>query len=158
MLGVPVQDRDHFKHLSDDTSAAVGNILANIPPDVLRRSIAAMNELREYIRGIVARRRAEPRGDLITALVRAQAGGGRLSEEELLANATLLLSAGHETTTNLIGNGTLALLRHPDQARRLRDDPSLVPSAVEELLRYDSPVQFTSRLLTADLELGGKQL
>jgi cytochrome P450 len=158
MLGVPAQDRDHFKKLSDETSAAVGNLLTNIPPDVLRRSMAAMNELREYIRGIVVQRRAEPRSDLLTALVRAQDGGDRLSEEELLANAVLLLSAGHETTTNLIGNGTLALLRHPDQAQRLRDDPSLVPTAVEELLRYDSPVQFTNRLLTADLELGGKRL
>jgi cytochrome P450 len=158
MLGVPAQDRDHFKQLSDDTSAAVGSILTNIPPDVLRRSMAAMDELLEYIRGVVAQRRAEPRDDLLTALVRAQEAGDRLSEEELLANAVLLLNAGHETTTNLIGNGTLALLRHPDQAQRLRDDPSLVPSAVEELLRYDSPVQFTSRLLTADLELGGKRL
>jgi cytochrome P450 len=70
----------------------------------------------------------------------------------------LLLNAGHETTTNLIGNGTYALLRHPDQWKRLRDDPSLIPPAVEELLRYDSPVQFTSRILTADLELGGKAL
>src|SRR5205823_3893529 len=119
---------------------------------------AAMGELREYFRGIVAQRRAEPRDDLITALVRAQEDGDRLSEEELLANAVLLLSAGHETTTNLIGNGTLALLRHPDQAQRLRDDPALVPSAVEELLRYDSPVQFTSRLLRADVALGGQQL
>src|SRR5262249_49379195 len=106
----------------------------------------------------VARRRAEPRDDLLTALARAQEGGDRLSEEELLANATLLLNAGHETTTNLIGNGTLALLRHPDQGRRLREDPSLVPSPVEDLLRYDSPVQFTSRRLTADVVLGGRQL
>ena len=90
--------------------------------------------------------------------MRAQEEGDRLSEEELLANCVLLLNAGHETTTNLIGNGTLALLRHPDQMRRLRDDLSLLPSAVEELLRYDSPVQFTSRVLKADMEIGGKAL
>jgi cytochrome P450 len=90
--------------------------------------------------------------------VRAQEEGDRLSDEELLANCVLLLNAGHETTTNLIGNGTLALLRHPEQLRRLRDEPSLIPAGVEELLRYDSPVQFTSRVLKADIELGGKAL
>jgi cytochrome P450 len=84
--------------------------------------------------------------------------GDRLSEPELYANSALLLVAGHETTTNLIGNGTLALLRHPDQLDRLRRDPALVPSAVEEFLRYESPVQFITRLLKEDLSLGGKQL
>jgi cytochrome P450 len=158
MLGVPPEDRNRFKQWSDDSTAAVANIPSNLPPEVLRKSIAAFEELQTYFRGIIAQRRAEPRDDLISALVRAQEEGDRLSDEELLANAILLLNAGHETTTNLIGNGTLALLRHPDQMQRLRDDPSLLPAAVEELLRYDSPVQFTSRVLKADMGLGGKAL
>jgi cytochrome P450 len=158
MLGVPPADRDRFKRWSDDATAAAGNLPSNLSPAVQRQSVAAMEELQAYFRGIIAQRRAEPRDDLISALVRAQEEGDRLSDDELLANCVLLLNAGHETTTNLIGNGTLALLRHPGQLRRLRDDPSLAPSAVEELLRYDSPVQFTTRVLKADMELGGKVL
>src|SRR5262245_6969694 len=146
MLGVPPEDRDRFKRWSDESTAVVGNLPSNLSPDVLRRSLAATEELRAYFRGIIAARRAEPRGDLLSALVKAQDEGDRLSDEKLLANSVLLLNAGHETTTNLIGNGTLALLRHPDQLRRLREGPSLIPSAVEELLRYDSPVQFTTRV------------
>jgi cytochrome P450 len=158
MLGVPHEDRDRFKKWSDDTAALSGNLPGNLSEDVLRRAAEGVRQLRAYFAGIVAQRRIEPRDDLITALVKAQQEGDRLNEAELLANAVLLLNAGHETTTNLIGNGTLALLRHPDQFRRLRDDPALIPTAVEELLRYDSPVQFTTRVLKADLALGGKQL
>jgi cytochrome P450 len=158
MLGVPAEDRERFKKWSDESTAAVGNLPSNMSPDVLRKSIAAFDELQEYFRGIIAQRRAEPRDDLISALVKAQEEGDRLSEVELLANSILLLNAGHETTTNLIGNGTLALLRHPDQLKRLRDDPALVPTAVEEMLRYDSPVQFTTRILKKDVQLGGKTL
>src|SRR5262245_30508025 len=158
MLGVPHADRDRFKQWSDDTTALAGNLPGNLPEDVMRRAVEGMRELRAYFAGIVARRRVEPRDDLLSGLVKAQQEGDRLNEAELLANAVLLLNAGHETTTNLIGNGTLALLRHPDQLRRLREDPALIPTAVEELLRYDSPVQFTNRVLKADLTLGGKQL
>jgi cytochrome P450 len=158
LLGVPPEDRDRFKQWSDDSTAAVGNLPSNLSPDVLRKSVTAMEELQTYFRGIIDRRRAEPRDDLLSALVKAREEGDRLSDEELLANSMLLLNAGHETTTNLIGNGTLALLRHPDQMRRLRDDPSLIPAGVEELLRYDSPVQFTSRVVKADMEVGGKVL
>jgi cytochrome P450 len=158
MLGVPHEDRDRFKQWSDDTAALASNLPGNLSEDVLRRADVGMRELRAYFAGIVARRRVEPRDDLLSGLVKAQQEGDRLNEAELLANAVLLLNAGHETTTNLIGNGTLALLRHPDQLRRLREDPALVPTAVEELLRYDSPVQFTTRVLKEDLELGGKQL
>jgi cytochrome P450 len=158
MLGVPPEDRDRFKQWSDDTTAAVGNLPSNLSPEVLRRSVEGVRALQAYFRDIIARRRAEPRDDLISGLIKAQEEGDRLSDQELLANCVLLLNAGHETTTNLIGNGTYALLRHPDQLQRLRDDPSLIPTAVEELLRYDSPVQFTNRILTADMELGGKTL
>ncbi len=158
MLGVPPEDRDRFRQWSDDSTAAVGNLPSNLSPEVLRKSVEGMRALQEYFRDIIARRRAEPRDDLISGLIKAQEEGDRLSDQELLANCVLLLNAGHETTTNLIGNGTYALLRHPDQLKRLRDDPSLITTAVEELLRFDSPVQFTSRILTADLELGGKTL
>src|SRR5262249_61890272 len=110
---------------------AAGNLPSHLSPEVLGKSVAAMEELRTYFRGIIAQRRAEPRDDLISALVKAQEEGDRLSDEELLANSVLLLNAGHETTTNLIGNGTLALLRPPDQMRRPRDDPSLLPPRVQ---------------------------
>jgi hypothetical protein len=122
----------------------------------LGKSVTAIEELQTYLRGIIARRRAEPRDDLLSALVKAQEKGDRLSDDELLANSILLLNAAHETTTNVSGNGTLALLRHPDQLGRLRDAPSLIPSAVEEVLRYDSPAQFTSRIVKAHMEVGGK--
>jgi cytochrome P450 len=158
MLGVPPEDRDRFKHWSDDVTAALGNVPSNSSPEVLRKSVEGMRALQAYFHDIIAQRRVEPRDDLISGLIKAQEEGDRLSDQELLANCVLLLNAGHETTTNLIGNGTYALLRHPDQMKRLRDDPSLLPTAVEELLRYDSPVQFTNRILTADMELGGKTL
>jgi cytochrome P450 len=158
MLGVPPEDRDRFKHWSDEASVALGNPPSNLSPEVLRESVEGVRALQAYFRDIIGRRRAEPRDDLISGLLKAQEEGDRLSDRELLANCVLLLIAGHETTTNLIGNGTYALLRHPDQLKRRRDDPSLIPTAVEELLRYDSPVQFTHRILTADVELGGQTL
>jgi cytochrome P450 len=158
MLGVPAADRDRFKKWSDDSTAVVGNVPSNLSPEILRNSLVATEELLAYFRAIIAERRTEPRDDLISALVKAHEQEDRLSEDELLANSLLLLNAGHETTTNLIGNGILALLRHPDQFMRLRDDPALIPTAVEELLRYDSPVQFTSRVLKGDMEVGGKML
>jgi cytochrome P450 len=100
-------------------------------------------------------RRREPQDDLTTELVRAEEAGDRLTAEELRANIGLLFGAGHETTTNLIGNGLLALHRSPDQWQRLRDDPSLIPGAVDELLRFDSSVQMTGRVTTTEVEVGG---
>ena len=108
----------------------------------------------EYLGEIVAQRRHEPRDDLISAMVVAQQEHDALTDTELLATSNLLLIAGHETTTNLIGNGLLALLRNPGELERLRSDPSLMPSAVEELLRYDSPVQATVRVASEDVEIG----
>src|SRR5207302_3261981 len=116
------------------------------PAEVYQRAARAAEELTEYFRAVVRQRRAEPRDDLLSLLERAEEQGDRLSEEELFASANQLMVAGHETTTNLIGNGLLALLRHPDQLEKLRREPGLVPQAVEELLRYDSPVQFVDRL------------
>jgi cytochrome P450 PksS len=109
-----------------------------------------------YLRKLIEKRRAVPRDDLITALVQAEEAGDRLSEVELLAMAFLLLVAGHETTVNLIANGTLALLEHPEQAHALRNDPSLAKPAVEELLRYTSPVEMaTERYPREDAEIEG---
>ena len=114
--------------------------------------------LTDYLRTLAAYRRRQPQEDLLSALIAAEEGGGRLSEDELYATVALLLVAGHETTVNLIGNGMLALLRHPEQLQRLRQDPGLIRTAVEELLRYDSPVQATGRIASADLEIRGRTI
>jgi cytochrome P450 PksS len=135
MLGVPVQDRHSFHRWSKRLfliSASKFGLLMAIP---------SVWRFMRYLRRLLAARRADPRDDLISALVQAEEGGERLSEDELLAMVMLLLVAGHETTVNLIGNGTLALLEHPDQMERLRSDPALIKPAVEELLRYHSPVE-----------------
>jgi cytochrome P450 len=151
MLGVPVQDQDMFKRWSDhlvgflDPQASPG-------PKILRRTA---DEFFAYMDRIADERRLHPADDLITALVQAEERGDRLSEQELHGTLALLLAAGNETTTNLIGNGMLALLRCPDQFTRLRDQPELVDSAVEELLRWDSPVQFTMRIPTEDVDFDG---
>src|SRR5438309_824108 len=119
-----------------------------LPPDseVAARSMASRHALSDYFRALIAERRASPRGDMLSALIAAEEAGDTLSEDELLATCILLLVAGHETTVNLIGNGTLALLRHTHELRRLRENPGLIASAVEELLRYDGPVQRTARI------------
>lgn len=160
MLGVPAQDRDRFKHWSDDLALSAGG--AGSPRALTLAEYGrvgqAFQELTAYFRAVVAERRVRPQDDLLSALARAEEAGDRLNEDELYANAALLLVAGNETTTNLIGNGMLALLRHPDQLARLQAEPSLVPAAVEELLRYDSPVQFTMRLLKEDATIAGKPL
>ncbi|MBM4067439.1 MAG: cytochrome P450 [Planctomycetes bacterium] len=160
MLGVPADDRDQFKGWSDELvilAGAAGSPAA-LRPDDYRRIASSQQQLTDYLKNIVAQRRMQPGSDLLSALAQAEESGDRLSEDELYANAILILVAGHETTTNLIGNGMLALLRHPDQLERLRNDPALIPTAVEELLRYDSPVQFTTRVLKDDLEVNGKTL
>jgi cytochrome P450 len=160
MLGVPSADRERFKHWSDDFALIAGGAgsVGEFTMDEYHRITQAYQDLTAYLALVVAERRVNPRDDLLSALARAEEAGDRLSEGELYANATLLLVAGNETTTNLIGNGVLALLRNPDQLARLRASPALVASAVEELLRYDSPVQFTTRLLKEDIAMGGKTL
>ena len=158
LLGVPREDRDQLKKWCDDITATLGNVMANLRPEDFHQANQSTHELNAYFRRIVAERRGRPRDDLLTALARAEERGDRLTEAELFANAVLLLSAGHETTTNLIGNGSWALLRFPDQRRRLGQDPSLAHTAIEEFLRFESPVQFTPRLLTADVTVGDKTL
>ncbi|CCF85296.1 cytochrome P450 [Nitrolancea hollandica] len=155
MLGVPPEDRDQFRRWSSDIVGISGLI---IDPDRAVRAQKSVLALMDYFREIVAQRRASPRDDLISAMIAADDQGKFLSDEELLATCVLLLEAGHETTTNLIGNGLLALLRHPDQLRTLRENPSIIGTAVEELLRYDSPVQLTARIATEDMEIGDKRV
>jgi len=112
----------------------------------------------DYFRGLTPERRQTPRDDLLSLLIAAEEQGDRLTEGELLLTCNLLFVAGHETTVNLIGNGLLALLNHPDQLAKLRADPTLLPGAVEELLRYDSPVQRTGRITNTDVELAGRKI
>ena len=152
MLGVPPEDRPQFKIWSERRARL-------LEPTISRREreagAAASRAFDAYFRTIVEARRAEPQDDILSALVQAEDEGERLSERETLNMLRLLLIAGNETTTNLIGNGILALLRNPDQMRRLRDDPGLIRSAVEELLRFDSPVQTDFRRVLADCEVNG---
>ena len=149
LLGVPAGDRDLFhRWTSKIVSVSSGR-------DALRAVLPAWAFMR-YLRRLFARRRADPGDDLLTALLRAEEAGDTLSEDELLAMVFLLLVAGHETTVNLIASGTLALLQHPDQLGRLRRDPSLIKPAVEELLRYTSPVEVaTERFAREDVAVAG---
>src|SRR5437762_5973694 len=158
MMGVPVKDHERFKGWSLDIARGLDSIW--LPPDseVPRRSAASRHAINDYFRGLIAQRRASPRGDLLSALIAAEEAGDKLNEEELLATCILILTAGHETTVNLIGNGVLALLRHPDQLRHLRQAPALITSAVEELLRYDGPVQRTARVASDDATIGDRTI
>jgi cytochrome P450 len=158
MLGVPVADRGEFRQWSVDIGRSLDAIATPSDPAVIERGNAARRALTDYFRTLLAERRARPRGDLLSALIAAEEAGERLSEGELLATCVLLFVAGHETTVNLIGNGLLALLRHPDATRGLREDPSLIVPAVEELLRYDGPVQRTGRIANVDAEIDGRPI
>jgi len=155
MMGVPVRDHERFKGWSLDIARGLDSIW--LPPDseIPRRSATARHAISDYFRELIAQRRTSPRADLLSALIAAEEAGDKLNEEELLATCILILIAGHETTVNLIGNGVLALLRHPAELSRLRATPGLITSAVEELLRYDGPVQRTARVASADATIGG---
>ena len=158
MLGIPASDRAKFKAWSDEISVVFGGDLGAIPEPVIRRAADAREELVAYLAVAVAERRTAPRDDLLTALIRAEEGGGHLSEDELYSTAVLLLIAGNETTTNLIGNGLHALLKHPEQHARVWADPTLLPQAIEEMLRFDSPVQLTTRQAKCDLDIEGVKI
>ncbi|MGH2586997.1 MAG: cytochrome P450 [Dehalococcoidia bacterium] len=155
MLGVPGEDHVVFKGWSRDLARALDPSPALDDAEIARR-IAARDAFNDYFRRLIEHRRREPGSDLLSALIAVEEQGDTLTEAELLSTCILLLIAGHETTVNLIGNGLLALLRNPDQLALLRNDPSLGKSAVEELLRYDAPVQMTSRILLADYEIDGQ--
>jgi len=158
MLGVPVEDHERFKGWSLDIARGLDSVWLPPESEIPKRSGAARHAIGDYMRGLIAERRATPRGDLLSALIAAEEAGDKLSEDELIATCILLLIAGHETTVNLIGNGTLALLRHPEELRRLRETPGLIPSAVEELLRYDGPVQRTARITSTEVTIGGRTI
>jgi cytochrome P450 len=158
LLGVPPEDREWLKARTADRIAFLGAIrTASDPLAIAQRTAESVHALDGYFRTLIEQRRIEPQKDLISALVAIEAEGSeRLTEEELIANCMLLLTAGHETTTNLLGNGLLALLRHPDQMRRLQANLELLPSAVEEFLRYDASVQLAPRVTVETIELAGK--
>jgi cytochrome P450 len=153
LLGVPVEDRDRFREWSDWMVRPVS------AADELGRFVAAMEEFASYLLALFEERRRDPGADLISALVSVQDSGDALSEQELSSMVALLIVAGHETTVSLIGNATLALLRHPEQVAALERDPALLPRAVEELIRYDGPVERTlTRWASVDVELRGRTI
>jgi cytochrome P450 len=154
LLGVPAPDVEQFKSWTEDVlrvPAWVGD-----PDENLRIAHRGVQNLEQYFRDLIAWRRRNPADDLLGVLVRADQDGQLLTEQELVSTCALLLVAGHETTTYLIGNGTLALLRHPAELARLRAQPELIESAVEELLRYDGPVAGIARLASQDSDIGGQ--
>jgi cytochrome P450 len=156
LLGVSPDDHAQFKQWSNDMINSFGqeNIVSGPPPE----GIAARNELRRYLADAIKQRSANPADDLISALITARDESDALSEDELLAFVVLLLLAGNETTTNLIGNGLLALCNHPDQQERLRENRELIPKAIEEMLRYDPPVQMTVRIPYEPVNVGGTDI
>jgi cytochrome P450 len=153
LLGIPQVDRSNFI----TRSGSGGALLNPTPPTRAELDAANAGSLRSaaYFDALFEQRRRDPQDDLITQLVQAEEAGDRLSTAELSANVNLLFAAGHETTVNLIGNGILALLQHPDQWTMLCDDPSLVPNTIEEILRYESPVQTVGRTASEPFEIGG---
>ena len=155
MLGIPSEDRAKFKCWSDDFFVLLEGALPESGDTRLARSLT---EFTHYIQARIAPLRQRPREDLLSALVQAQEQGDHLTDQELLANTLLLLAAGHETTTNLIGNGLWLLLTHPTLRAELEADPALWPAAIEEFLRCESPVQWTSRVAKEELMLGTQRI
>jgi len=156
MLGIPEEERAQFF----EQSRVNARLLDPVP--MTREEMDRANEnsriVGVYFDHLFELRRREPKDDLTTLLVQVEEAGDRLSPQELRANVGLLFAAGHETTANLIGNGMLALHRNPEQWQRLKSDPSLIPNAIEELLRYDSSVQISARVTLEPVELGGQQI
>ena len=155
LLGVPADDQAQFRAWGHDVAATLDPQLAAA---ARTQSRAAEVALTRYLQDLVRERRANPDDTILSALIAAEEEGDRLSSGEVVRMAFLLLIAGFETTVNLIGNGTVALLGDPDAWDLLRQDPALVPAAIEEILRYDSPVQLTSRIATEEVELGGRAI
>lgn len=183
LLGLPAGDRERFKKWSDDLFAILGTVRQK-PLALLERAVQSLHEMTNYVRDLSQKRRESPKDDLLTALLSVTAEDGlacphshtpssthaiggltkerdvstALTAEELVSNINILLSTGHETTTHLIGNGVLALLQHPDQMQKLQAQPSLLARSIEEMLRYDNPVQITYRAALQDAEIQGKQI
>jgi pimeloyl-[acyl-carrier protein] synthase len=152
LMGVPLKDRDLFRGWSGEVAPILDPWL---PPGALEKAMGTLGNFAMYFLGLIEQRRQDPQDDLVSAMLAAEEKGEKLEVDELLALCVLVFIAGHETTQNLIGNGLLALLRNPDQLQKLASDPSLAKGAVEELLRFDSPVQLTARTATVDIEVGG---
>lgn len=155
MLGVPLEDQDMLRAWTAEAVKALDpsdDLMALFP------AAEAMRSMRAYFDQLVERRRGSPGPDLLSSLIAAEDEGDRLSHDELLDTAVLLYGAGHETTVNLISGGALNLLRHPAELERLRSDPGLITTAVEELLRFGPPVQLTGRIATTDVELAGEEI
>lgn len=157
MLGVPPEDRDKFKRWSDLLVEGPSDLRPETIMDLMTRRAAGRKELDEYFRNIVQLHRGKDDGTLISALISAQIENESLSLEELLSFCVLLLAAGNETTTNLIVNAWRCLLEHPEAFAMLRENPGLIDGVIEETLRYYSPVQATSRIVTEDIEVGGQK-
>ena len=156
IFGVPVGDYRRLKSWSENFAEMLGNFQHN--PGRAAGVLRSVEAMTAYFREAVRRQATEPREGLVNALATAEVGGDHLSEDEVVANIIVTMVGGLETTTNLIGNGMLSLLRHPVEMERLREDPALMPSAIEELLRYESPSQHTARLAPDDVELGGRTI
>jgi len=155
LLGVPAEDQAQFRAWGHEVAATLDPQTA---ASAQAQTRAAELALTGYLQDLVRQRRASPDGSILSALIAAEEEGDKLSPGEVVSTALLLLVAGFETTVNLIGNGTVALLGDPDSWHRLREDPALIPAAIEEMLRYDSPVQLTSRIATEDVEAGGSMI
>jgi len=159
MLGIPEEDHHRFKKWSTDIAMSiVGSGTVGSMIERLEMGQKSFLELSEYFMGLIESMRGNRQDNLLSSLVEAEEAGDKLTERELVANCVLLMFAGHETTSNLIGNGTVALLENPEQKKMLQEDGGLIGSAVEELLRFDSPVQKTSRTAITDIEIGGKTI
>ncbi len=156
LMGIPVADHEQFKYWSGKIVEFMAN--PKPVPDILLGSQAALLALRAYFRDIINDRRAAPQDDLLSGLVAAEADGNHLNEDELLATCVTILIGGHETTTYLIASAMLSLLQNPDEMVKLRDDPSLIGTAVEEFLRYEGPFQRNRRLATTDVMVGDQQI
>jgi cytochrome P450 len=156
LLGVPVEDHQQLKEWSADFAEMLGNFQHN--PDRFPRILRSVENMCSYFRSAMQEQRVNPRDGLVSAMMAADVDGAMLTEDEIIANLIVTMVGGQETTTNLIGNGMLTLLRNPAVLERLRADSSLMPSAVEELLRYESPSQHTARLAPEEVEMGGKHI
>jgi hypothetical protein len=156
MLGVPTEDHEDLKKWSADFAEMLGNFQHN--PDRIPSVLESTNNLTDYFQRAIDGMREHPREGLIQAFMTAEIDGDRLTDEEIVANCIVTMVGGQETTTNLIGNGLLTLMRNPERLVQLRDDSSLIPSAVEELLRYESPSQHTGRIAREDVQIGDRQI
>ncbi len=156
MLGMPASDHVQMKEWSANFAEMLGNFQHN--PERAARVLKTVEGMTAYFRAAIAELKIHPREGLVHSLMTAEINGDRFTEEEVIANTIITMVGGQETTTNLIGNGLLTLLRHPEQMRQLRSNADWMPSAVEELLRFESPSQHTARLAPEDLELGGKRI